>query len=41
MVETTPFFNPFKKVEKIGGKVVETITKNGKTYKKIIESGDK
>lgn len=40
MINITPFFNPFKKVEKLGGNVVNTIVKNGKTYKKIEKSGN-
>jgi len=36
MIEAKPFINPFKKTEKIGGKVVEVIKKNGKEYKKVV-----
>jgi hypothetical protein len=37
MIDVTPFYNPFKTVEVFtGGKLVETIEKNGKVYKKII-----
>lgn len=41
MIDVTPFANPFKKIETFGGKVVNTIIKNGKTYKKIEKSGNK
>lgn len=36
-----PFNNPFKKKEMFKGDIVETIVKNGKTYKKIVKSGNK
>ena len=36
MIETTPFVNPFKKVEKLtGGFVAEEVVINGKVYKKL------
>ena len=41
MIDVTPFVNPFQKVEKLGDKVVKTIVKNGKTYKKIEKIGNK
>ena len=36
-----PFINPFKKKETFKGNVIETFTKNGKTYKKILKRGNK
>ena len=41
MIKVMPFNNPFKKIEKFGDKVVETITKSGKTYRKITKSDNK
>ena len=40
-VVVEPFVNPFVKKETFKGNVIETITKNGKTYKKIIKSVNK
>lgn len=41
MINITPFYNPFKKVVKSTDKNIEIVTKNGKTYKKLVKSGNK
>lgn len=39
MIKTTPFYNPFKTVEKTtNGYNVISVTKNGKIYKKIAKN---
>lgn len=39
MIETTPFNNPFKKIDPAQDGI-ELIVKNGKTYKKIVKNGN-
>jgi hypothetical protein len=38
MIDVTPFYNPFKPVERINStEVVETVVKNGKIYKRVVK----
>ena len=38
MIDVTPFYNPFKPVERINStEGVEIVVKNGKIYKKVVK----